>query len=413
MQRHLATLSCVLVAFSAINPSYAQSRKFVIAVIGSSTAQGVGATPIDSSWVDLTKFYFRGLGEIDTVYNIALGGQTTYDGMPSDFTSPAGRPAPDLTTNVTKALSFNPDVVLINFPTNDAAADYTLAETMSNLRTIYHAVTDAGKIAFVTTSQPRSSIATVQQKLLKTMRDSILAEFTTFGLDFYTPIVAADSLDINPIYDFDDTHVNDAGHQRLFQVVKSANILSGIIPLPLTLLNFSAMPSGQTITLHWTIEDPDGPLSFAVQRSNDGKTFTVIGQRDTIIDAASSSSFSWTDDQPLAGVNYYRLKYTDNSNLAYSKIIAANIPNGKFAIGRLSAAAGAVDVRAELLTSSARTATVTVLNLSGETVLRKIVSLSPPFVIVDFPTSGWSAGQYFLHVVTDRGEKATRAFLKF
>lgn len=412
MQRHLTTLSCLLVAFSAFNPSYAQSRKFVIAVIGSSTAQGVGATPIDSSWVDLTKFYFKGLGEIDTVYNIALGGQTTYDGMPSDFAPPTGRPAPDLTTNVTKALSYNPDVVLINFPTNDAAADYTLAETMSNLRTIYRAVTDAGKIAFVTTSQPRTSIATVQQELLKTMRDSVMMEFTTFGLDFYTPIVAADSLDINPIYDFDDTHVNDAGHQQLFRVVKSANILSGIIPLPLTLLNFSATPSGQTITLHWTIDDPDGPLSFAVQRSNDGKTFTVVGQHDTTIDAGSSS-FSWTDDQPLAGVNYYRLAYTDNSILSYSKIIAADVPSGKFAIGRLSAAAGAADVRAELLTPSARTATVTVLNLAGETVLRKIVSLSPPFVIVDFPISGWSAGQYFLHVVTDQGEKATRAFLKF
>ena len=412
MRHHVITLSCLIVAWSAFTPSFGQSRKFVIAVIGSSTAQGVGASPIDSSFVNLTKAYFKGLGEIDTVYNIALGGQTTYSGMPSDFTPPADRPAPDPTTNVTKALSFNPDVVLINFPTNDAAADYTLAETMANLRAIYHAVAGAGKIAFVTTSQPRTSLATVQQKLLKTMRDSVLAQFTSFSLNFYNPIVAADSLTINPIYNFDGTHVNDAGHQLLFQVVKNANILSEIIPLPVTLLNFSAIPSGQTILLRWTVDDPEGLLSFTVERSNDGKTFDNVWQCDTST-RASSPGFSWTDGKPLAGSNFYRLKYADNGKSAYSNILRVDEPNGKFAIGQLIAAAGASEVRAELLSPSARTATVTVVNLAGEIVLRKIVSLVPPSVIFEFPTSGWPAGQYFLHLVTDRGDKTTRAFLKF
>src|ERR1700743_3048685 len=105
MRHHVITLSCLIVACSAFNPFFGQSRKFVIAVIGSSTAQGVGASPIDSSFVNLTKAYFKGLGLIDTIYNIALGGQTTYAGMPSDFTPPEDRPAPDPTRNVTMALS--------------------------------------------------------------------------------------------------------------------------------------------------------------------------------------------------------------------------------------------------------------------------------------------------------------------
>src|SRR5579872_6134446 len=98
--------------FLVFQSAFSQSRKYVIAVIGSSTAQGVGADPIDSSWVNRTKSYYQSLGLIDTIYNIALGGQTTYGGMPSGFTPPAGRPAPDPATNVTKALSFHPDVVL-------------------------------------------------------------------------------------------------------------------------------------------------------------------------------------------------------------------------------------------------------------------------------------------------------------
>jgi acyl-CoA thioesterase-1 len=412
MRNRFVTFLCLLLASFAFSPLQAQSRKYIIAVIGSSTAQGIGATPIDSSWVNLTKSYFRGLGLIDTVYNVALGGETTYAGMPSDFVPPAGRPAPDIATNVTKALSFNPDVVLINFPTNDAAADYTLAETMSNLRTIYETVKAAGKIAFITTSQPRDGLNAGQLELLKTTRDSVVAEFSGFSLNFYNPIVAADSLTINPTYNFDGTHVNNAGHQQLFQVVKAANVLSGI-PLPLTLLNFSAITEGQAVALHWTVADETGPLSFVVQRGNDGKTFDDICQQNVIAASAVSSAFSWTDNSPLWGKSFYRLKYTGTGAVAYSEIVGVDETAGKWGIGKLIAAAGASAIQAELLSPSARTVTVTVVNTLGETVYRRVLALNPPSVMLSIPASGWAGGQYFLHVVTDQGDVATRAFLKF
>jgi len=413
MRSRIELLLGLLLACPALNPLYAQSRKYIIAVIGSSTAQGIGATPIDSSWVNLTKFYYQGSGQIDTIYNVALGGETTYAGMPSSFIPPANRPAPDTSTNVTKALSFNPDVVLVNFPTNDVAADYTLAETMSNLRTIYQTVIAAGKICFITTSQPRTSLSTSQQELLKTTRDSVLAEFGGFSLNFYNPIVAADSLTINPIYNFDGTHVNNAGHQQLFQVLKAASILSDVVALPLTLLNFTAMPVGQAVALHWTVADGTGPLSFFVQRGSDGKSFDDVWQQSTVSASAAPSSFSWTDNLPLSGKSFYRLKYAENSTLAYSKIVSVNELTGKWGIGKLIAAAGATSIRAELLSPSPKTVTVTVVNVAGETVYRQVLALNPPSVILTIPTSGWASGQYFLHLVTDQGDVATRAFLKF
>ena len=412
MRRRFATLLCLFLAGPALHPLYAQSRKYIIAVIGSSTAQGVGATPIDSSWVNLAKNYFKGLGLIDTIYNIALGGETTYAGMPSNFIQPAGRPAPDTSTNVTKALSFNPDVVLVNFPTNDAAADYTLAETMSNLRTIYETVIASGKIVYITTSQPRDGLLTVSEELLKTTRDSVLTEFSGFSLNFYDPIVAADSLTINPIYNFDGTHVNNGGHQQLFQVVKAAGILSGI-PLPLTLLNFTVVTEGQTVALRWTIADETGPLSFVVQRSSDASSFDDIGQLGAVTTSAAPSVFSWTDNSPLPGESFYRLKYTGKSTTAYSAIISVDEQGGKWGIGKLIAAAGASSIQAELLSPSSKTATLTVVNTLGQTVYRQVLALNPPSVILTIPTSGWASGQYFLHLVTVQGDAATRAFLKF
>jgi acyl-CoA thioesterase-1 len=400
-----------LLACLVFKPVCAQSHKYVIAVIGSSTAQGVGATPIDSSWVNLTRFYYKGLGLIDTIYNIALGGQTTYAGMPSNFAPPPNRPVPDTATNITKALSFNPDIVLVCFPTNDAAADYTLAETMDNLRTIYKTVIAAGKICYITTSQPRDNLATVQQELLRTMRDSVLDEFSTFSLNFYNCVVAADSLSINPIYNYDGTHVNNAGHQQLFRIVKAANILPQVAPTPptpLTLLNFTAQPAGSDVMLQWTIAGEPGPISFAVQRSSDSINFEDIFQETAALTTADSSTWSRTDHDPPAGKNFYRLKYSDSSTTAYSAIRSVGLPSLKWGIGKVIAAAG---VQAEILTPTAQNCMVTIVNTAGEVVFRQSLALSPPSVIINIPTTGWASGEYFLHVVSAQGNVATKGFL--
>lgn len=393
----------------------AQSKKFVVAVIGSSTAQGVGADPIDSSWVSRLKYYLKSLGEIDTIYNIALGGQTTYNGMPTGFVPPSGRPIPDTATNVTKALSYHPDVVLVSFPTNDAAADYTLTETMANLRTIYKKIRAAGKIAYIATSQPRSSIAVSQQELLKRMRDSVVAEFPRHFLNFYNPIVASDSLSINPIYNFDGTHVNNAGHRQLYQVVRNANILSGIIPLAMTLVDFTVQSEGQEVLLRWEVADQGTtPTEFVVQRSSDGTNFSDVWQEPTATADSDLSTLTWTDMSPLAGSNYYRLKYTPDGNATdYSQVVEVSLATEKFGIGKLYTAGGASGLQVEIISPSSRTLSVSVVSSTGQVIYRQVTDLNPPSLMLSIPTAGWAPGEYFFRVVTDQGDMATRAFLKF
>ena len=412
--RFILPLCLLLSCFCTVR---AQTRKLVIAVIGSSTAQGVGADPIDSSWVNRLKHYLKSIGKIDTIYNIALGGQTTYDGMPTGFVPPAYRPVPDTATNVTKALSYHPDVVLVSFPTNDAAADYTLKETMANLRAIYRKIRAAGKIAYIATSQPRSSIALSQQQLLKQMRDSVIAEFRGHSLNFYNPIVAADSLSINPIYNFDGTHVNNAGHRQLFQVARNANVLANFVPLPLTLLNFSAQPQGQGVVLSWTVVNATTPVDFVVERSQDGVTFSDVWQEplataDSDVTSQSSTE-SWTDAEPLPGNSYYRLKYTDVDNSTqYSTVVEVNIASQKFGIGKVYNT-GAGGLQVEILTPAASSCHITVLNTTGQIIYRQVTTLSPPWITVSIPTVSLAPGEYFLRLVTGQGEVATKAFMKF
>jgi hypothetical protein len=335
--------------------------------------------------------------------------------MPTTYTPPADRPAPDTATNVTKALSYHPDIVLVSFPTNDAAADYTLAETMTNLRLIYHEVLSAGKICYITTSQPRTSLATSQQQLLKRMRDSVLAEFPVYSLNFYNSIVAADSLSINPVYNFDGTHVNNGGHQQLFQVVMNANILAGAgtAPLALTLLDFSATAADRHVVLDWRMTAERTPASFVVQRSQDGVNFVDRWQKTEAPAAADPSTWSWTDSTPLSGNSYYRLRYTADNVTAYSATVDVNLGPAGWGITRLFASAGGTVVNAEIATPSAKTGTLSVLTTRGQLIYRQVLGLSPPSVMISIPACGWASGEYFLRLVTDQGDIATRAFLKF
>ncbi len=88
--------------------------------------------------------------------------------------------------------------------------------------------------------------------------------------------------------------------------------------LPVTFFNFSGSKQQQNVTLDWLTENEINNKYFAVERSS-GKNFSELGK----VNANSKHSYSYTDNNPLQGTNYYRLKQVDkDGNYAYSKIIS-------------------------------------------------------------------------------------------
>src|SRR5688572_5827094 len=125
----------------------AVSQQKVVAVIGSSTAAGTGASIPDSSWVRRLSNHYKTLGVLDTIYNRAKGGLNSYHGMPTSYTPPAGRPYPMPDSNITRAISFNPDVILITYVSNNFDT-YSIEEIKATLFTMFDSATAAGKVAF-------------------------------------------------------------------------------------------------------------------------------------------------------------------------------------------------------------------------------------------------------------------------
>jgi hypothetical protein len=78
-----------LILFLLINlcasTAYPQLKR--LAVIGSSTAFGQGASPIDSSWVRKINYRYKyQQAVVDTVVNLALGGYDPYHALPAWYT---------------------------------------------------------------------------------------------------------------------------------------------------------------------------------------------------------------------------------------------------------------------------------------------------------------------------------------
>jgi hypothetical protein len=92
-------------------------------------------------------------------------------------------------------------------------------------------------------------------------------------------------------------------------------------PLPLTLLNFTAVVQGATNLLKWQTADETGTSRFVVQRSGDGRGFAPVGTV-AATDLPGTNSYSFTDGQPLSGDNFYRLQMVDlDGKFIYSPVV--------------------------------------------------------------------------------------------
>ncbi len=93
--------------------------------------------------------------------------------------------------------------------------------------------------------------------------------------------------------------------------------------LPITLIDFDARQSGASVALWWTTASETNNDYFTLERSADGELFSSIA---TIAGAGNSSahvSYGHTDDSPLGGTSYYRLKQTDyDGSTETSKVIS-------------------------------------------------------------------------------------------
>jgi len=299
-----------------INPCLA-SDTIKVVVIGSSTAAGAGASVSDSAWVNRYRAYLQSINPANQVINLARGGYNTWRLMPDYFSAPANRPSPDTLRNISHALRQNPDVIIINLPSNDAAIGTGVNQQMSNFIHMDSLSAQMGVPFWLSTTQPRNGSATFKNIQLA-VRDSIFSRFGTRAIDFWQGI--ADSTNsIDPYYDSGDgVHLNDLGHALLFQRVISSGVTDSTIS-PYNGIDLSA-GSPQCLNCE-TCGSSVQQISFTIQNQgaiNSSPNLTaqlirenlITGQLDTFsqsgLNVLSCNSISLTENLDLSSGGSWR-----------------------------------------------------------------------------------------------------------
>ncbi len=160
----------------------------------------------------------------------------------------------------------------------------------------------------------------------------------------------------------------------------------------------------------WTTASEINSDHFRIERSADGLVFSSIGQ----VPAAGISStymhYTFTDGNPLAGINYYRLVMIDKQGSAvYSKIVSVTPDNtADLRLGYASLNSGKLNI--QVYSSRTEKATLLITDMSGRRLFTTQVMLQPGTTSFTRDIPGLPAGIYNMVLFTSGKSVTKRLF---
>lgn len=180
---------------------------------------------------------------------------------------------------------------------------------------------------------------------------------------------------------------------------------SNSVPLPLTLLSFTAVRSGDYGLLQWSTTDDHSVTRFIIQKSSDGARFADLDSLPAAADSNTIHSYRYTDTHLLAGINYYRLKMKDvDGHFTYSPVRTLD-GSGRALI---SVYPNPVQDGTIYVSSTVNCRLLRLTDVSGKIVVEKQVQGYNPLLSV----GTISRGIYLLIVDTDTGSTVQKVFIK-
>lgn len=172
------------------------------------------------------------------------------------------------------------------------------------------------------------------------------------GNTFTVRIYAYNSVDIHGTLWFDEVSVN-------------GDVLA--IILPVDIIYFKGHSEHGRTTLEWETGWEKNSKEFVIERSSDMKTFAAIGTVPASGETTGRTCYSFTDNDPPAGISYYRLKFVDkDSGFTACKPIAVGNAEKVFKIQAAPNPASGQIIT--LITADARDSQLTLRNASGASV---------------------------------------------
>jgi hypothetical protein len=137
----------------------------------------------------------------------------------------------------------------------------------------------------------------------------------------------------NPLCADTTININDATAKRLMIRMEFAGntdldsfVMTSVLPLPVKFTGINATLTGGNVKVNWETATEANLAGYVVERSYNGKDFSAVANTPVKENGTTGfKSYSWTDNNPLSGTNFYRIKAVEkDGQVSYTTIVKVN-----------------------------------------------------------------------------------------
>jgi poly(3-hydroxybutyrate) depolymerase len=182
----------------------------------------------------------------------------------------------------------------------------------------------------------------------------------------------------------------------MLQFSRAANI-----PLPVSITNYTATAANGKVSVNWTTTFEQNNDHFSIERSSDGLNFTNLGEVKSG-NQSSGQSYTFEDQTPLPGNNFYRLSQTDiDGKITYFEIKNVNLGALADKTVKLFPNPANEKITIEMQNSVKGKISVSILNTSGKKVKTIEITKRTDYTQQTILLNGLAAGYYILEIKAD------------
>ena len=186
--------------------------------------------------------------------------------------------------------------------------------------------------------------------------------------------------------------------------------------LPLELITFT----GKNLTknknlLNWTTATEKNSDYFLLQRSSTGEKFESIG---TVKGAGTSSDnqyYSYVDENPYNGINYYRLKIVDtDGSSVFSEVITVDNSFDEFVLDGIRPNPALSQIRFDMKAPEDGSVRIQIVDVLGKTMYSQNKVVKKGMNSISTNVSDYTAGVYYIKInYIDENRETKEVLSKF
>ncbi len=176
--------------------------------------------------------------------------------------------------------------------------------------------------------------------------------------------------------------------------------------LPVGIKEFTAQVVNASVKVQWTLDKLVSNKTYAVERSQDGKSWAVLAE----VEVDGKDRYSFDDSKTVAGINYYRLKsFGLDGSVSYSAIKVVHVGQSSASIKVFpNPAVRSLNVYINAGAEQRKISAVLV-NRTGQVVAQKTLGNSNG--MIEFTVSHLAEGNYTLNLKGENGYNESRSVI--